>query len=471
MSLSLADVPRGWKVYVLAWLWLGILVGGLSESAAAAAITWAVGASAGWLLAPTIAQRGWRALAPFALGATLFVGVLFAVATLASQDFKDWPRNWAGALVGMIWAFALGVRLLSPSLASTVERLLNSPIGSRAPDAAATRYRCPRCNKPSAFRRADRMLRCETCGHVFSSSGKIHDREKIDSAQQDVEDRKRTRPKDSGNTLRRDNHEAVTQAPSGMELIQHQLESEPQPRGEHATVADPAQPEEDDNSCSQCGQLAPWSWDDRVFGLACWRCGTMFAGPFIGHKATRIYHQIHCEKLMKIMPGQVVPIAAIDDAVRQRYRPCESCAARLKPEPMDDAEDLDLKPEALDAHGELGPTVKLVNVIIRTALEKGATEIHFEPEDTVLRVRYRIDGVLYDIMQPPIKFRDAITSRLKVMSRLDVSSRDVLQHGRMKIVLRNLCETQEADIFVSSHPTPLGERILAVIVPDSTTPM
>src|SRR5262249_45974500 len=72
--------------------------------------------------------------------------------------------------------------------------------------------------------------------------------------------------------------------------------------------------------------------------------------------------------------------------------------------------------EALAQQGEEAPVIKLVNVILLSAIEKGAGEIHIEPYEKELRVRYRIDGILYNIMQPPMKFRDAITSRIKIMS-------------------------------------------------------
>ena len=68
-----------------------------------------------------------------------------------------------------------------------------------------------------------------------------------------------------------------------------------------------------------------------------------------------------------------------------------------------------------------------------SAIQKGASDIHIEPYEKELRVRYRVDGILYNIMQPPMKFRDAITSRIKIMSRLDIAEKRLPQDGRIKI--------------------------------------
>jgi type IV pilus assembly protein PilB len=76
----------------------------------------------------------------------------------------------------------------------------------------------------------------------------------------------------------------------------------------------------------------------------------------------------------------------------------------------------EISAEALARQGEEAPVVKLVNIILMSAIQKGASDIHIEPYEKEIRVRYRVDGILYNIMQPPMKFRDAITSRVKIMS-------------------------------------------------------
>ena len=93
----------------------------------------------------------------------------------------------------------------------------------------------------------------------------------------------------------------------------------------------------------------------------------------------------------------------------------------------------EISAELLAKQGEEAPVVRLVNVVLMSAIQKGASDIHIEPYEKELRVRYRIDGLLYNIMQPPMKFRDAITSRIKIMSKLDIAEKRLPQDGRIKI--------------------------------------
>ena len=107
---------------------------------------------------------------------------------------------------------------------------------------------------------------------------------------------------------------------------------------------------------------------------------------------------------------------------------------------LDDADDVEvleelqeISAEALAKQGEEAPVVRLVNVVLMSAIQKGASDIHIEPYEKELRVRYRIDGILYNIMSPPMKFRDAITSRIKIMAKLDIAEKRLPQDGRIKI--------------------------------------
>jgi type II secretory ATPase GspE/PulE/Tfp pilus assembly ATPase PilB-like protein len=119
----------------------------------------------------------------------------------------------------------------------------------------------------------------------------------------------------------------------------------------------------------------------------------------------------------------------------------------------------DMDAETLATRGEWAPVLKLVNVILMSAIEKGASDIHIEPYEKKLRVRYRVDGILYDIMQPPLKYRDAITSCIKEMSKLDIAERRP-QEGRIKTRFRDNGVTKDIDVLVSSLPTPFGEKIV-----------
>src|SRR5438477_7976182 len=119
----------------------------------------------------------------------------------------------------------------------------------------------------------------------------------------------------------------------------------------------------------------------------------------------------------------------------------------------------EISAEALAQQGEEAPVIKLVNVILLSAIQKGASDIHIEPYEKELRVRYRVDGILYNIMQPPMKFRDAITSRIKIMSRLDIAEKRLPQDGRIKVRFRDNQNLKEIDFRVSVLPTLFGEKI------------
>ncbi|MEJ7728924.1 MAG: type IV-A pilus assembly ATPase PilB [Polyangiaceae bacterium] len=120
-----------------------------------------------------------------------------------------------------------------------------------------------------------------------------------------------------------------------------------------------------------------------------------------------------------------------------------------------DGEDVDLN--ELEKAAEGAPVVRLVNAILLNAIKKGASDIHVEPYEKRLRVRYRIDGVLLEEMTPPMKLKNAIASRLKIMASLDISERRLPQDGRIKL---KLGKGREMDFRVSVLPTIWGEKIV-----------
>jgi type IV pilus assembly protein PilB len=129
-----------------------------------------------------------------------------------------------------------------------------------------------------------------------------------------------------------------------------------------------------------------------------------------------------------------------------------------------DVEDLELVQDDDDVDvGELAresedaPVVKLVNLILTDAVKRVASDIHVEPYEKEFRVRYRIDGVLYEVMKPPMKLRNAITSRLKIMSELDIAERRLPQDGRIKL---KMGRGKEMDFRVSTLPTLFGEKVV-----------
>jgi type IV pilus assembly protein PilB len=116
--------------------------------------------------------------------------------------------------------------------------------------------------------------------------------------------------------------------------------------------------------------------------------------------------------------------------------------------------------EGLEQAAEEAPIVKLVNLILSSSLKRGASDIHIEPYEKEFRVRFRIDGVLYNIMNPPLKLKDAITSRIKIMSKLDISEKRLPQDGRIKIKMKNEGKIKDLDFRVSVLPTLYGEKVV-----------
>src|SRR5689334_12599431 len=130
----------------------------------------------------------------------------------------------------------------------------------------------------------------------------------------------------------------------------------------------------------------------------------------------------------------------------------------------DDIEILESESENADANGaalvDEAPVVKLINAIMTDALRRGASDIHFECFEKELRVRYRIDGALQEIMKPPIKMRPALISRFKIMANLNIAERRVPQDGRIKLKIGN----RVIDYRVSTLPTLFGEKVVLRIL-------
>ena len=127
-------------------------------------------------------------------------------------------------------------------------------------------------------------------------------------------------------------------------------------------------------------------------------------------------------------------------------------------EVVDDNEEIDLA--TLARASEDAPVVRLVNVLMVDSLRRGASDIHVEPYEKDFRIRFRIDGVLYDVMHPPMKLRDPLISRLKIMSKLDISEKRLPQDGRIKIKVKIDNRSRELDFRVSTLPTLFGEKVV-----------
>jgi type IV pilus assembly protein PilB len=114
----------------------------------------------------------------------------------------------------------------------------------------------------------------------------------------------------------------------------------------------------------------------------------------------------------------------------------------------------------LEQAAKEAPIVKLVNLVLTDAVKRGASDIHIEPYEKEYRVRFRIDGVMLNIMSPPLKLKDAITSRIKIMAKLDISEKRLPQDGRIMLKLSVHGRRKELDYRVSTLPTLWGEKVV-----------
>ncbi|MGH7885988.1 MAG: GspE/PulE family protein, partial [Thermodesulfobacteriota bacterium] len=124
-------------------------------------------------------------------------------------------------------------------------------------------------------------------------------------------------------------------------------------------------------------------------------------------------------------------------------------------------QDAEIDISELSRATEEAPVIKLVNYVLTDAIRRGASDIHIEPYEKDLRVRYRIDGILYDILRPPLKLRNAVSSRIKVMANLDIAERRLPQDGRIKVSLGG---GKNIEYRVSVIPTLFGEKVVMRIL-------
>jgi type IV pilus assembly protein PilB len=127
-------------------------------------------------------------------------------------------------------------------------------------------------------------------------------------------------------------------------------------------------------------------------------------------------------------------------------------------EVVEEHDEIDLS--NLTRMSEDAPVVRLVNVLLADSLQRGASDIHIEPYEKEMRIRFRIDGVLYDVMHPPLRLRDALISRIKILSKLDIAEKRLPQDGRIKIKLKVHGRSRELDFRVSTLPTLFGEKVV-----------
>jgi type IV pilus assembly protein PilB len=124
------------------------------------------------------------------------------------------------------------------------------------------------------------------------------------------------------------------------------------------------------------------------------------------------------------------------------------------------AEEAEMDTATLEKAAEEAPIIKLVNLILTDSVKRGASDIHIEPYELEMRVRFRIDGVLQTVMSPPLRLKDAITSRLKIMAKLDIAEKRLPQDGRIMIKYKADGKKKELDFRVSTVPTLFGEKVV-----------
>ncbi len=177
---------------------------------------------------------------------------------------------------------------------------------------------------------------------------------------------------------------------------------------------------------------------------------------------------------VKFMTGfNVEPVVASEAAIAEAISRCYGGAASngeelsnlMKEFSEDDelelaADEAELDAAALEKAADEAPIIKLVNLILTDSVKRGASDIHVEPYETEMRVRFRIDGQLQTVMNPPLKLKDAITSRMKIMAKLDIAEKRLPQDGRIMIKYKADGKRKELDFRVSTVPTLYGEKIV-----------
>src|SRR4051794_39323457 len=123
-------------------------------------------------------------------------------------------------------------------------------------------------------------------------------------------------------------------------------------------------------------------------------------------------------------------------------------------------EETEMDTATLEKAAEEAPIIKLVNLILTDSVKRGASDIHIEPYEMEMRVRFRVDGVLQTVMSPPLRLKDAITSRLKIMAKLDIAEKRLPQDGRIMIKYKADGKKKELDFRVSTVPTLFGEKVV-----------
>lgn len=179
---------------------------------------------------------------------------------------------------------------------------------------------------------------------------------------------------------------------------------------------------------------------------------------------------------IRFLTGYTIePVVASEASIRKAIEKCYGGSSEMQlKEVMDELEKVvtdedteievkeeeeEMNEEELKAASEEAPIVRLVDAIIIDSIKKGASDIHIEPYEKDYRIRFRIDGVLFEQLHPPLKMKDAIASRIKILAKMDISEKRLPQDGRIKTKIKIDGKTKEVDYRVSTVPTLYGEKI------------
>jgi len=184
------------------------------------------------------------------------------------------------------------------------------------------------------------------------------------------------------------------------------------------------------------------------------------------------------DDLRLLYGGRIVPIVVPPPALRDAITRAYNAAARSAADTMeaieeerlelaDASEDALAEPLDLLEAGDEAPVIRLVNALFCQGLKDGASDIHLEPYERTVTVRFRVDGILHDVLAPPIRLHPRLVSRLKVMARLDIAERRLPQDGRIRVHVSG----RDVDVRVSIVPTAFGERAVLRLLDRAAAPL
>jgi len=192
------------------------------------------------------------------------------------------------------------------------------------------------------------------------------------------------------------------------------------------------------------------------------KLGDSLTVAMVNPKDIEAIDQVKLKSKCKIVEPVISSPTEINQAIDKYYKTTQEVEEVIKNIPQE--KETEVEEEDLLEMAEEAPIIKLVDLIITRAVESGSSDIHIEPDEKVLRVRYRIDGVLHEVNTPPKRLQRAVISRIKVLAGMDIAKRHVPQDGRITIKIKD----KEFDLRISTFPTVNGENVVMRILDKSS---